>query len=179
MKNGAESQEITVESDMVMWPAYCACCEDPNPTKRTVLCAPEDRDVSQNVPICEKCDRHVSRVLSSTLLSVLGLLLAVPPLYAVSPYFKRNLWTLLPGRYNDKKEVWLFSGRVAPGELFTFHGTDKKGTLGPKIQIYVNRKLNTWIHTSCSEPIGPGLVQGRFEVVEGYSREGGLLCPLP
>ena len=64
------------------------------------------------------------------------------------------------------------------GELFTFNGVDKNGTLSTEIRIYVDGGLNTKIHTSCSQPIGPGLVSGDFEVVEGYSREGGLLCPL-
>ena len=78
-----------------------------------------------------------------------------------------------------KDNVVLFQGRVEPGELFSFEGANKKGTMGSKIHIIVNRKLNTRIHTSCSEPIGPGLVMGQFEVVEGTSRVGGLLCPLP
>jgi hypothetical protein len=34
------------------------------------------------------------------------------------------------------------------------------------------------IHTSCSDPIGPGFVSGDFTVMSGYSRNGGLLCPL-
>lgn len=37
-------------------------------------------------------------------------------------------------------------------------------------------ELNAKIHTSGSKPIGPGLVSGDFEVVEGYSRNGGKLC---
>jgi len=75
-------------------------------------------------------------------------------------------------------ERLIFRGRVEPGEMFTFDGMSKKGTMGPRIRLYMDRSLNTRIHTSCSEPIGPGLVSGLFEVVEGYSREGGLLCPL-
>lgn len=35
------------------------------------------------------------------------------------------------------------------------------------------------IHTSCSQPICPGMTRGAFVVVEGASRGGGLLCPLP
>ncbi len=38
---------------------------------------------------------------------------------------------------------------------------------------------NTRIHTSCSEPVGPGLVSGDFLVEAGTSRDGGELCPLP
>ena len=71
----------------------------------------------------------------------------------------------------------VFDDYVEPGEEFTFNGVDKKGTLSTEIKIYVNNVLNTKIHTSCSEPIGPGMVFGTFTVIEGYSREGGLLCP--
>ena len=48
--------------------------------------------------------------------------------------------------------------------------------MGPFIEIWVNGVLATSIHTSCSEPIGPGLVSGDFEVVDGESLFGG---PLP
>ena len=103
----------------------------------------------------------------------------------------------------DKQEV--FCDFVEPDDQFTFNGVDDKGTLGTEILIYVcedcglvddddghkgkkKKKqgkngapegctLLTKIHTSCSQPIGPGMVFGTFEVIEGYSREGGLLCP--
>ena len=82
-------------------------------------------------------------------------------------------------RVEQKKEGTVFEDTVAAGAQFTFNGKDNKGTLGTEISIYVDGVLNTTIHTSCSEPIGPGLVSGDFEVIEGYSRNGGLLCPLP
>jgi hypothetical protein len=75
-----------------------------------------------------------------------------------------------------KDDDIVFTGTVQPGETFTFSGADKNGTLSTEIRIYVNDDLNTSIHTSCSEPIGPGLVRGDFEVVEGYSLNGGFLC---
>ncbi len=78
----------------------------------------------------------------------------------------------------DQKEGTVFSGTVNPGGSFTVIGIDKKNTLGPEISVYINGTLNTTIHTSCSQPIGPGLVRGLFVVVSGYSRGGGLLCPL-
>jgi hypothetical protein len=56
-------------------------------------------------------------------------------------------------------------------------GIDKNGTLGTEISLYVNGILNAKMHTSCSKPIGPGLVQGDFLVIDGASRNGGLLCP--
>jgi hypothetical protein len=42
----------------------------------------------------------------------------------------------------------------------------------------VNGQVNTTLHTSCSKPIGPGLVSGDFEVVAGNSKDGGPLCPV-
>lgn len=77
-----------------------------------------------------------------------------------------------------KPEEVIYEGDVEPGGSFTFVGVDKKGTMGTRINIYVDDEHNTEIHTSCSQEIGPGLVSGDFEVLEGYSRNGGLLCPL-
>jgi len=78
----------------------------------------------------------------------------------------------------QKKNIVVFDGIVQPGEEFTFYGADKKGTFGPETYYYVNGVFNTNIHTSCSQPIGPGLTKGDFTVIEGYSRNGGLLPPL-
>ncbi|NHN36604.1 hypothetical protein G8764_04790 [Pseudomaricurvus alcaniphilus] len=72
----------------------------------------------------------------------------------------------------------VFNDFVLAGGEFSFSGTDKKGTLSTEISIYVDGELNTKIHTSCSQPIGPGLVSGDFEVISGNSRNGGALPPL-
>jgi hypothetical protein len=81
-------------------------------------------------------------------------------------------------KVEQKKNKVVFNEEVDPNEEFTIYGVDKKGTLGTEIKIYVNDVLNTKIHTSCSQPIGPGLVSGDFEVIEGYSKDGGKLPPL-
>lgn len=73
----------------------------------------------------------------------------------------------------------VFNDNLAPGEEFTIIGMDDKGTLGTEINLYVDCTLNANIHTSCSKPIGPGLVSGDFLVTDGYSRNGGKLSPLP
>ncbi|MGA1869887.1 MAG: DUF2341 domain-containing protein [bacterium] len=73
----------------------------------------------------------------------------------------------------------VFDSYVEPGEDFTFFRTNENGEmekLGTEISIYVNYELNTKIHTSCSQPIGPGMIFGVFTVIEGYSKDGGLLC---
>ncbi len=85
-----------------------------------------------------------------------------------------NAWIMVLQKDGAK----VFEGIVQPGEVFTFLGTDKKATLGTEIEIYVGGALNTKIHTSCSQPIGPGLVAGDFLVTAGASRNGGALCPL-
>ncbi|BCG63942.1 MAG: hypothetical protein methR_P1692 [Methyloprofundus sp.] len=72
----------------------------------------------------------------------------------------------------------VFNAIVQPGDHFTFSGTDKKGTLGTEISITVDGSLNTKMHTSCSVEIGPGTIAGDFEVIEAYSRNGGLMCPV-
>jgi hypothetical protein len=78
----------------------------------------------------------------------------------------------------QKKDQVVFDGTVQPGETFTFSGTEKDGKLGTEITIRVDGEVNTTLHTSCSKPIGPGLVSGDFEVVAGRSKDGGPLCSL-
>jgi len=54
---------------------------------------------------------------------------------------------------------------------------DNDGNLkNTEISLYLGCRLNAEIHTSCSKPIGPGLVSGSFEVIGGESRNGGILC---
>jgi len=71
----------------------------------------------------------------------------------------------------------IFAGNVAPGGDFSFVGTDKKGTMGTEIIIYVDGAEETRIHTSCSNPLYVGMITGDFMVLAGESRNGGLLCP--
>ena len=73
----------------------------------------------------------------------------------------------------------MFAGTVQPGEQFSFTGADGNATLSSEIRINVDGVEHTRIHTSCSQPVGPGLVSGDFLVVDGASRHGGPLCPLP
>jgi len=77
-----------------------------------------------------------------------------------------------------KTEAVVFDGIIDSNELFSFVGTDKKGTLGTEITIFVNGEEHVKIHTSCSVPIGPGTVAGDFIVISGESRNGGTLCPV-
>jgi hypothetical protein len=79
----------------------------------------------------------------------------------------------------QKKQGIVFDGMVQPGGTLTFGGTGKNGKLDKEIVIVVNGQVNTKIHTSCSKPIAPGIVIGDFQVVAGYSKEGGPFCPEP
>ena len=90
----------------------------------------------------------------------------------------KNLGAGAQVRVDQKKDGTVFNDFVPAGGEFSFSGTDKKDTLGTEISIFVNDNLNTKIHTSCSQPIGPGLVSGSFEVISGNSRNGGPLPPL-
>lgn len=80
-------------------------------------------------------------------------------------------------RVDQKKDGTVFEDFVDSNGLFSFSGTDKNGTLGTEISLFVDGNLATEIHTSCSKPIGPGMVFGDFEVVAGASLKGGPLCP--
>ncbi len=77
----------------------------------------------------------------------------------------------------QKRSTTVFAATVLPGGQFTFSGADRHGTLGTEISVYVDGALHVKIHTSCSQPIGPGLVFGDFLVIAGASRDGGALCP--
>jgi hypothetical protein len=57
-------------------------------------------------------------------------------------------------------------------------GYDKNKTLGTDIWLFVDNLFNTKIHTSCSVPIGPGLIQGDFKVIDAFSLYGGMICPI-
>ncbi len=78
----------------------------------------------------------------------------------------------------DKEDNTVFNSIVQPNEIFTFSHYYNETTFGSRIKIFLNGSSSyTEIHTSCSEPIGPGMVFGEFLIVKGYSLNGGLLCP--
>jgi len=76
------------------------------------------------------------------------------------------------------------STAILPGDVFTVNGSSYgpkgfKGTLGVGISITENGENPVQIHTSCSEPVGPGLIAGNFEVVSGNSKKFSKpLCPV-
>lgn len=80
----------------------------------------------------------------------------------------------------DKKGNIIYTENgLTMGSTFTLIGMDKHNTLGPKIFITIDGGTTVELHTSCSEPIGPGLIVGDFEVLSGGSRKLTVgLCPL-
>ena len=71
----------------------------------------------------------------------------------------------------------VFDAVVPANGTFSFIGTGKEGKLGTEITILVDGDEHVKIHTICSEPINPGFIFGDFEVVEGKSKDNGLICP--
>jgi hypothetical protein len=76
----------------------------------------------------------------------------------------------------QKDGVTIFDGVVQPGGTFVFRGKKSDGTMDTEIRLTVNGGPSFAIHTSCSQPIGAGMVFGEYEVVAGESRLGGPLC---
>lgn len=78
----------------------------------------------------------------------------------------------------DFKKNKISSQVVKKYHLFTLNGFDKKATLGPKINLYIDGVLNTQIHTSCSVELLVGMSFGDFTIKEGTSRNGGAICTI-
>ncbi len=77
----------------------------------------------------------------------------------------------------DDKETRFGPEVVVPGGSVSFTGVDGDKLDGPI--ILVNNQENVEIHTSCSQPIGPGAVWGLFTVESGVSKDNGNICPEP
>jgi len=66
---------------------------------------------------------------------------------------------------------------VDPSEQLVLNTDIMNGTLGPKVELYVNEQLNASVHTSCSDPnVLPGYISGLFTLIAGESKTGGPLC---
>ncbi|EHP85170.1 conserved repeat domain protein, partial [Geobacter metallireducens RCH3] len=76
----------------------------------------------------------------------------------------------------DSNGRTLFSSTVAPDSSFNFTGMSTNGTMGQYVKVYVNGSYKATIYTDCSKPIYPGMGIGSFNVVEGYSLNGGKFC---
>ncbi|MGD9317967.1 MAG: hypothetical protein PVG56_14105, partial [Anaerolineae bacterium] len=81
--------------------------------------------------------------------------------------------------YGDAKaDKILFEGLLQPGEQFTITPRTGQDDLNNDISIWLEGVFHAEIHTSCSQPIGPGLIAGDFLILEGRSKDNGPMCPL-
>lgn len=69
----------------------------------------------------------------------------------------------------------VFMGPVEPNGTFAFQGVASDLKLGTNTTVFVDG-VPTVIHTSCSQPIGPGSVFGPLTVVAGESKDNGPMC---
>lgn len=79
---------------------------------------------------------------------------------------------------NGKKNDVLFNAFLEPGDVFTIFGAENDGTFGKEIKIGIDCIETTKIKTDCKNPIGPGQVEGDFEVIAATSLDGGTVCPV-
>ncbi|GAA6137395.1 hypothetical protein NBRC116583_11420 [Arenicella sp. 4NH20-0111] len=81
-----------------------------------------------------------------------------------------------------KRFASLYAGYVSSGQQFSISGAsnflDNKGTLGATIYISFDGGAPIALHTSCSEPFGPGTRVESLVVISATSRNGGLTCPV-
>jgi hypothetical protein len=81
------------------------------------------------------------------------------------------------GHYQHDHDQY-FAGFVSPGESFSFIGDGDDNKLAKDTAIAVNGIEVLDFHTSCSQPIGPGLLLGEFLVTAAESKDNGKICPL-
>ncbi|MBU2939762.1 hypothetical protein KO494_09450, partial [Lacinutrix sp. C3R15] len=77
---------------------------------------------------------------------------------------------------NNDDEV-LYQGVHSATDQFTFVGNGDENRMTNTIYFFINEVEVNDLHVSCSQPVGPGLEIGDFEIISGASRNGGALCP--
>jgi len=68
---------------------------------------------------------------------------------------------------------------VNQGDTLSFIGTGKDNKMGAKIRLTINDDNDNYIeiHTSCSQPIGVGMIyENTWLIIAGTSKDGGPLC---
>jgi hypothetical protein len=86
--------------------------------------------------------------------------------------------TITLGWDTTQPEPVRFDGYLETGSQFLLQDLNDQGNLFPDLSVYVNDVRHTKIDVSCSEPIGPGLVSGDFEVISGVDLLDIELCPV-
>ena len=78
----------------------------------------------------------------------------------------------------DGDDVY-FEGPVVVGGTFSFVGEGNDNKLDKDTKVYIDDELDVTLHTSCSQPIGPGAVWGTFTVISSASKDGGVCSDEP
>ncbi len=79
----------------------------------------------------------------------------------------------------EDSEDTYFNGTVQPNATFAFGGTKSDGKFQKKeLEVLIDGIVDTTIHVSCSQEVGPGTVFGDFTVVEAISKDNGNVCPV-
>jgi hypothetical protein len=76
----------------------------------------------------------------------------------------------------DKDDNVVFDGLVEPFASFSFIGVDTDNKLTNEIDIYIDGLLDAEIHTSCSQPVTPGVIYGSFQIQAATSKDNGPVC---
>ncbi|MFT5829803.1 MAG: hypothetical protein ACI9D0_000379 [Bacteroidia bacterium] len=80
------------------------------------------------------------------------------------------------GKHDEVKEIY-FAKYLEPYEVFSFTGKGKDNKLKKNLTMMVDGQVAAELHTSCSQPIAPGLKFGNFFVIAAESKNGGSICP--
>jgi len=75
----------------------------------------------------------------------------------------------------DLSEVY-FAGNLQPFDTLSFVGVGADLLLASDVDLLVDGVVVETVHTSCSQPIGPGEEFGAFRVLEATSKDGGNVC---
>ena len=88
--------------------------------------------------------------------------------------------TIVVYNSKDTKGAILFNSQVPAGDEFTFTQPAGDSKMNNDISVYRNGLFVTTIHTSCSQPIGPGSKFVDFVVVQAFSKDNQAeVCPIP
>lgn len=159
---------VALSSDGAFSANVCLTSDSVNDVRITpVVCQDCNKDAYQivkaNCDVLEECSECAGQV-TNLILQYTGI--------------ETNAAINVVQRIKGKDES-LINVTVSQGDEFEFFGRNKDKTMGSSIEVYVNGELNTEITTSCGQnKVGPGLISGDFLVTKGYSRNGGLLCPV-
>jgi len=150
--------------------------------EKVCLSSSEDNVLKITPFVCESCEKLSYQKISATCegekcASCKGQLTMLKLKYI--GILKNALVKIIQAGKSDDDSIVIYEDTVESNEDIEFFGGFKDKTMGSNINLYVNDKQNAECETSCGQPkTGPGRIHGDFRVIKGYSRNGGLLCPV-